>query len=600
MFLFHTSGTLRGEDAHFLPHAVQSWFSLLGFFGVAVFFVISGFLLFRPYSLAILEGRPIPKVIPFWKRRFFRIFPAYWVALAVAIYLLNQTNVVSIGQVLTTFGLAQNYRYRDQSLGLGVAWTLSIELAFYLTLPLFAWVVRRMTERLPDARSRLRVQLAALAVVATAGLGVRSWYLFDTPTGVPAAGTWFSALALRFWLPTYLDWFAFGMAMAVAISWLAIGGRLPKIIEIFGRLPALSWFVAAECWWLVVQLGLPLFSDTPGPSSTQDFFRWTLMGVAGAFFVLPAVFGLQDHGGIRRLLRSRVLVALGVISYGFYLWHLPVWIELEKWLPTGTPMLAQVGVALAVAVVVAAISWELIERPIIRWSTGSAPFSLFTGHTVAPRPDRALGEIPRARLTVALLIVVLAAGGLAVGALDLARHGAVGSPDNYRWRGGRADVWADFRGPDHPNLGATRTGQAWIPTAGAWSVTDHHAEVRGTGFVLVRVPAAHIRTTGGGLAFRCADAQNCWWIDPVPLFSTWNVHKIVDGHVTDVGNVGVVPPHPGARLAVHLHGDTIQIAIDGKLRRTIVDPALRDAVGVGLAQSVSTDASRWTDFEADR
>ena len=409
VFVYHASSVFFQQDHRFVPNAVLDWLNPLGFFGVAVFFVISGFLLFRPYVLAAFDTRPGPRLLPFWKRRFFRIFPAYWVALAVVVFVLGQATFASVGEALTSFGLLQNYRYRNP-VGLGVAWTLVIEVSFYLVLPGLAWLIRTVSDRSPDRRFKLRVHLVALMLLAGVGLAVRCAYFLNGSFGTPARGSWFTPFMADTWLLAYLDWFALGMALAVGSAWLAVGGSVPRVVELLGRVPALSWLLALECYWIVVQLGLGRFSSGVPSSPVQSILLWTCLGLAGVFFVLPVVFGPQLSGGIRRVLRARVAVMLGVVSYGIYLWHLPVWLQSVEWLPSGVPMAVQFAIVLAVTVLIAVASWEIIERPIIRWSSGNA-VSLWKGHTiarVADDDDRRNGDEtrPGARLGVAGVVIV--------------------------------------------------------------------------------------------------------------------------------------------------------------------------------------------------
>lgn len=599
MFAFHGSMQFDAQDSGFLPVGIQHWLAQLGFFGVAVFFVISGFLLFRPFAVAALESRPAPRVLQFWKRRIFRIFPAYWVAVAVVVYILGQSTLSSTGQVVTAFGLFQNYRNRYQSLGLDVAWTLVIEVSFYFALPILAWLIRAVSDRSPDLRFKVRVHLVALAVLAAVALAVRYWAHFEATFGAQPRGAWFAPVSVTSWLIAYLDWFALGMALAVGSAWLSVGGRISKVIATLGRMPTLSWLLALECYWLVVQLGLGSFANASPGSATQLYLRWIFMGLAGAFFVLPAVFGPQRNHGLRRVLLARPLVMLGVISYGIYLWHLPVWLQAREWLPTGLPMVLQLAIVLAATVAIAIASWEVVERPIISWSTGRT-VSLWKGHTTVPvgaaDPDTTRSS---AHLAVAAIVVLVALVGLTIGSMDLVEHNVTGAPDPYVWRTERSAVWDDFDRPNQAGLGTTVTGQQWESLSGDWRIADRRAVVDRPGFAIVRIPVSHLRATGGGIAFRCADAQNCWWIDPIPSFLTWNIHKIVNGKITYVGNLGFVTTKPDAAIGVHLVGDQITISVEGRLATTINDPELRDAVGVGLARGVE-GSPRWRSFEATR
>ena len=106
------SSDIRGgmfaiQDPSFASYGVQNWINRLGFFGIAVFFVISGFLLSRPFALASLAGRRAPRLLPFWKRRFFRIFPRVLGRAGVAVFVFGQAQFESLGQGVTVFALAQ-------------------------------------------------------------------------------------------------------------------------------------------------------------------------------------------------------------------------------------------------------------------------------------------------------------------------------------------------------------------------------------------------------------------------------------------------------------------------------------------------------------
>ncbi|HEY3723992.1 MAG TPA: acyltransferase, partial [Acidimicrobiia bacterium] len=338
VFVFHASVIFRLQTSTFVPSEALRWLSPLGTTGVAIFFVISGFLLYRPFAVATFESRPSPRTSQFWKRRFFRIFPAYWVALAFAIWVFADTQVHTLSQGLTTFGLLQNYRAEYTLLGLGVAWTLVIELSFYLVLPLIAWCARAICDRLPTLTAKMTAQLAVIAALAAISLLLRYWYFFGATLHSGTRGAWLDLPQLRFWLPSYLDWFAYGMAMAVGSAWLSAGGRLAGIVAFLGRVPSLSWLLALECYWLVVQLRIAVFDNSPAASPTQEYLRFILYGLVGTFFVLPAVFGDQRRSATRAFLQTPVLVMLGVVSYGIYLWHFPIWLQLHAWFPSGMPM----------------------------------------------------------------------------------------------------------------------------------------------------------------------------------------------------------------------------------------------------------------------
>ena len=110
--------------------------------GVTVFFVISGFLLYRPFVHARLRGKPPLATGPYAWRRFLRIVPAYWVALIAAGLLLGNYTVFGTHSPYY-FGLLQTFRSDTMFGGISQAWTLSVELSFYVFLPLWAWAIHR-------------------------------------------------------------------------------------------------------------------------------------------------------------------------------------------------------------------------------------------------------------------------------------------------------------------------------------------------------------------------------------------------------------------------------------------------------------------------
>ncbi len=113
--------------------------------GVALFFLLSGFLLYRPFVLARTQGRTVA-TRSYLVRRFARIVPAYWLALAVLSVWPGLPGFYS-GPWLASASFLQIYSSAWSHSGLGVAWSLCTEVSFYLALPLYAWMMDRLAER---------------------------------------------------------------------------------------------------------------------------------------------------------------------------------------------------------------------------------------------------------------------------------------------------------------------------------------------------------------------------------------------------------------------------------------------------------------------
>ncbi|HEX5268065.1 MAG TPA: acyltransferase [Acidimicrobiales bacterium] len=336
--------------------------------GVAVFFLISGFLLYRPFAAAHVAGLPSPVLGRFWVRRLLRIVPAYWLALTVTTYVLhvNQTRS-GWASPLILYGFGQIYFPDEVFKGISQAWSLCTEMTFYLFLPLLAAAI---AARRRSMRNQMVREMVVLAAMVGISVGFRDWALHRHGH---LAGT------MADWLPANLDLFAFGMFLAVVSSWLAETGRTPRLLwnPLF---PWVSWAAAGALLFWVSHLGIPLgplYRISPG----LNLVRQALYAGFAFFLLLPAVFGPQDRGLIRLLLRNRVMVAVGIVSYGVYLWH-QAWVSMFlRWSHDRLftiPFWDLFGAVLALAVASAAGSYLLVERPILRLKNRLAWFDRAT------------------------------------------------------------------------------------------------------------------------------------------------------------------------------------------------------------------------------
>ena len=234
-------------------------------------------------------------------------------------------------------------------------------MSFYLFLPLYAAIMARRNRPPEDQFVR---ELSGLAILVTIGFIFRAWSLtrpavcHSCLTRPPLVRTMVT------WLPSYFDLFALGMLLAVLSAWFIARNSEPTWLR-HRLMPWVSWSIALGAFWAVSHLGIsptPVYIVTPG----VDIAKQTLYGVVAFFTVMPAVFGPQDTGGIRRFLRWKPIVLFGIISYGIYLWH-QAWVnEFFKW--TGfevenTSFLLLTGFVLVMAVLSAGVSYVVVERP---------------------------------------------------------------------------------------------------------------------------------------------------------------------------------------------------------------------------------------------
>ena len=324
--------------------------------GVALFFVLSGFLLYRPFVAARLEGRAAPSAGRYLRRRLLRIVPAFWLALLV-MGALGWISVLN-GDWWRYFGFVQNLSVETVLGGIRPAWSLCVEMSFYLVLPLWAFAGARLLGGRKRA-TQVRAEAVALGVVALASLAVRAAF-FDADH----SSLWLVTL------PAFLDWFAVGMGLALASA--ATAGR--ELRTPLVRRPWLAWAAAAACF-AVVSLVVPLPRGLVAAPTVEAHLAQHVLYIAiGALVALPGIFGVRPGAepasrAIARFLGHPVMAWLGLVSYGIFLWHQPLLDQLLiQDLPGRAPILPFVTVLVvttAGAVAIAAASHYLVERPFL-------------------------------------------------------------------------------------------------------------------------------------------------------------------------------------------------------------------------------------------
>jgi peptidoglycan/LPS O-acetylase OafA/YrhL len=327
--------------------------------GVQIFFVISGFVLYRPFAKAHGSGQQGPQLRGYFRRRFLRIFPAYWLVLTVGVFALGVIHL-SGGAALTNYLLVQNYFHEPFLTGLGPAWTLVIEMSFYVFLPFYALAVWSVCRGRP-----LAAELAGCGFLFLVGAACTAWVAYGSPPFAVAV------------LPANLTPFALGMTLAVVQTNISPQGRGSRWAEHAFGTPWKSWLVAAlafsaTVWAIHYPAVLPLL---PLRALTQIAYVG-LIDLMGLCVVLPAVFGNQRRGAGRRILSAGPMVFLGAVSYGIYLWHVPL---MDKMIslnvfgssspgPPQANFFEIAALTLVLSVAVAAVSWYLLEKPLIRFS----------------------------------------------------------------------------------------------------------------------------------------------------------------------------------------------------------------------------------------
>jgi peptidoglycan/LPS O-acetylase OafA/YrhL len=330
-------------------------------FSPRLFFMLSAFLLYRPWVRARLaEWRP-PSALAFGWRRVLRIVPVYWVALTVVAIWIGLPYVFSGHGIWTYYGLLQVYQPGWAVGGLPQAWSLSVEIGFYAMLPLWGALMRRFSA--DSNRAKVRQELVGCAVLF--GLGVAYKIAITTSGAIDGpGGTPFQLNTL-----TFLDDFAIGMALGVLSAWYEGRTDLPRILRIHDRYPSIAWGIALATL-AVTSAAVGVFGKVgSGISGPEYVARHYLLAVIAVGTLLPAAFGDPDHGLVRRLLANRALTFCGHVSYDLYLWHFAVLIQLDRWgfgkVAAHTTQLIWIPAGIAGGMVLASISWFALSKPML-------------------------------------------------------------------------------------------------------------------------------------------------------------------------------------------------------------------------------------------
>lgn len=334
---------------------VVSLAETFGNFCVAVFFMLSGYLLFREFVRKLLFDQARTRLPHYFERRFLRIYPAYWVATIGWILVIGAPRVAGDAFGILTLTERQLVP-RPLFLGLSVTWTLYVEVAFYVFVPLFSGLVW-LGCRKRSTNIRLAVVLGSLlGLVVVAHL----WIGFVSASAP-------LDFRLRMNLPPFLGWFALGMALCVASVWRGAGRRLPGALVQMANRPWFCLSISALAWVTIAIIETDFFARgvVRGESTTEFQARIFLQGIAAFFALLPFVLG-DRPSRLRSVIGHPRLAWVGVVSFGVYLWH-PIIIQMvAESLPMQTEFvgfLLLVAIVLPASIVAGWVSFRVIEKP---------------------------------------------------------------------------------------------------------------------------------------------------------------------------------------------------------------------------------------------
>ena len=312
-----------------------------GALGVDIFFALSGFLITTLLREEIMNHGGRLNVRHFYVRRSLRLFPALYASLAVfAVYAVIRWDALdgfidasggSRSNVPRFFVGAATYTTNFAGLAgwpgnfLGHTWSLAVEEQFYLIWP--AILLMFLGRRRLGLLTTLIGAFAVLCFVGRlSGITSLAGFLWNRPDAI-ALGS--GAALLRLAWPPFRAFFA------------RHGGVITLLaLATIGALALSDGFVVSE--------------------NAMDRGLTSVVAVAATILVCSIVE--HPHGPVARVLATRQLVAVGLISYGLYVWHQPIF-RIVTWEVTGTSRVVVLIVQWAISLTVALGSYRFIERP---------------------------------------------------------------------------------------------------------------------------------------------------------------------------------------------------------------------------------------------
>ena len=339
-------------------------------FGVTLFFTLSGYLLYRPFAAALIRSTDRPSFGAYLRNRALRILPAYVVIVVLSSVVLRSVFVrdesgelvvegaPSPQWLLTNLALAQNYVPTGVITGIAPAWSLAVEVVFYISLPVLVLCGMLIASRTTTPAGRIRSALVPAALVLAIGLiGKATSTVVGSGADDGWGADWNSVLERSAFC--HFDLFAFGMALAVVHVWVEDSGRRPSR---GARLTIATGGVGTYVLTTTAMAGWDQLTNSPLNTTMALSCALVL-----ALVVLPTTG--SRPAAIVRVLETRPLVLIGLVSYSVFLWHLPVILALNE---HGLTIAGRFGffvnaiVVGGVTLLLSLLTYRFVEEPALR------------------------------------------------------------------------------------------------------------------------------------------------------------------------------------------------------------------------------------------
>ena len=343
--------------------AVYGWAApILGHIdlGLAAFFVLSGYLIARPFARAYVAGTRRPPLGDYVRNRVLRVVPAFYLFTVLVLLIFGLDGLLgnvanpdpsNWAQVLAQFLFVQGQAGGHAAIPIGPAWSIGAEVGFYVLIPLSAFVAYRVGSRLSSPGRRAALAIAAIAALTFVSIALRAQYelTFQWLTSPPAI------------------MYVFMPGVAVAIVEPLIAGGLRGRARLATSIAWASFAAAA--------LAAVLYAATDYDArETPIHHALGQRALLAAMCTGALIFGLVvlqiGTGRAPRLFANKVMLWMGARSYSFYLAHFAILLVISYAIGTtgesiGERVLIMTAIGLPLTTAIAALSYRYVERPFL-------------------------------------------------------------------------------------------------------------------------------------------------------------------------------------------------------------------------------------------
>jgi peptidoglycan/LPS O-acetylase OafA/YrhL len=326
---------------------------------LSAFFVLSGYLIARPYARAYVAGARRPRLRNYVRNRVLRVVPVFYLMTVLVLLRFGLDGSLDSGpglersslwQILGQFLFIQGQTAGPASIPIGPAWSIGAEVGFYVVIPLAAYGAYIAARRLRGPYARAALALAAIAVVTVVSIALRAHdkYLFAWLTSPPAIMYGFMpGVALGIAEPLFARHLRDRAQLATTIAWAAFA---------LGLLCAIVYTTSD-------------YDPRQTPIHHALGVRALLAALASGLLFAGLVVMQIGTGRAPRAFANRAMLWLGARSYSFYLVHIWVLLELDHILGDGDSIATRVAVlgliGFPLTVLSGSLSYRFVERPFL-------------------------------------------------------------------------------------------------------------------------------------------------------------------------------------------------------------------------------------------